>query len=118
MTSNTDFKELFFEHKILSKIEGEPTFTTLHSLLQLLKENACSVQCTLGGGMHGYVGMLVSDASYAVLTPGTPFISPVHPGSLTPIAGVTQFQIALQKSQHEESIRIFRDYSLMQRALI
>ena len=43
MTSNTYFKELLFEHQILPKIEGEPTFKTDHSILQLLKANACFV---------------------------------------------------------------------------
>ena len=74
MTSNTDFKELFFKHQILPKIEGESTFKTLHSILNLLKVNACSVPCTLGGGNNGYVGILVSDVSYQILAPGTPFI--------------------------------------------
>ena len=70
------------------KIEGEPTFKTLHSLLQLLKVNTGYMPCTLGGGIYGYVGMLVSGISNAILTP---FTAPVHPGSLKPVAGATQF---------------------------
>ena len=115
---NTDLKELFFEHKIIEKISGEPTFTTLHQLLRLLKANACSVLCTLGGGGHGYVGMLVSATAYNILAPGTPFLVPVHPGVLPVIAGQTQYQIALAKSQHETALRAFQEYVLMQRALI
>lgn len=116
--SNTDFKELFFEHKLIPRIEGEPTFTSLHNLLRLLKANTCSVPCTLGGGNHGYVGMLISAVSYHILAPGTPFIAPTHPGPLAVVPGATQYQIALAKSQHEETMRVFRDYCLMQRALI
>ena len=116
--SNTDFKELFFEHKLIPRIEGEPTFTSLHNLLRLLKANTCSVPCTLGGGNHGYVGMLISATSYHILAPGTPFIAPTHPGPLAVVPGATQYQIALAKSQHEETMRVFRDYCLMQRALI
>ena len=118
MTSNTDFKELFFEHKILPKIEGEPTFKTLHILLQLLKDNACPVPCTLGSRTNGYVGMLVSDVSCQILVPDTPLIAPVHSGPLTTVPDATQYQIALVKSLHDKATRVFRDYALMQRALI
>ena len=86
---STDFKELFFEHKIVPKIEGEPSFTQLHKLNQILKANACSVPCTLGGGANGYIGMIVSDATYASLKSGTPFITPVHPGILAITANAT-----------------------------
>ena len=90
MMLNTDLKELFFEHKIIENIAGEPTFTTLHQLLRLLKANACSVPCSLGGGGHGYVEMLVSATAYNILASGTPFLVPVHPGALPVIAGQTQ----------------------------
>ena len=118
MTSNTDLKELFFEHKLLPKINGEPTFSNLHQLLRLLKANACSVPCTLGGGTHGYIGILVSAMTYATLAPGTPFVIPVHPGPLHLPPGLTQYQIALEKNQHEEALRVSHEYQLMQRALI
>ena len=118
MSSSTDFKELFFEYKILPEIEGEPAFNYLHYLLQLIKANACSVPCTLGGENHGYVGILLSDAAYSILDPGTPFIAPVHPRTLTIIPGATQYQIDLAKTQYNEATRVFREYSLMKRALI
>ena len=118
MASSTDLNALFFEHKILPKILGEPTFDKLHQLLRWMKANACSVPCTLGGGANGYVGMLVSNVSYATLAPRTPFIVPVHPGVLQVPPNSTQYQIALAKSQHDESVRVYREYTLMQRALI
>ena len=114
----TDLKELYFEHKILDRILGEPDFPQLHSLLRACKANACSVPSTLGGGQNGYVGMLVSAVAYASLAPGTPFIAPVHPGGLPPLPNGTQYQIAQLKSQHDESKRVYEEYILMQRALI
>ena len=114
----TDLKELFFEFKILDKISGEPDFPRLHALLRCSKANTCSVPCTLGGGANGYVGMLVSAVAYEALAPGTPFIAPVHPGQMPALPGGTQYQIALMKTQHEEAIRVYTEYILMQRALI
>ena len=114
----TDLKELFFEHKVLKKNSGEPDFPRLHSLLRCSKANACSVPSTLGGGANGYVGILVSAVAYTALAPGTPIIAPVHPGQIPALPGGTQYQIALLKSQHDESIRVYTEYILMQRALI
>ena len=62
--------------------------------------------------------MLVSDAAYASLAPGTPFVAPAHPGNLTIPAGATQYQIVHAKAQYKEDIRVFRNFSLMQRTLI
>lgn len=114
----TDLKELFFEHKILDRISGEPDFPQLHSLLRACKANACSVPSTLGGGQNGYIGMLVSAVAYASLAPGTPFTAPVHPGALPPLPNGTQYQITQLKSQHDESKRVYEEYILMQWALI
>ena len=117
MTSNTDFRELYFEHKHMEKILAEPSFTSLHYLLLRLKANASSVPCTLGGGAHGYVGMLLSPQAYASLS-NIPFDEPLHPGRLVIPPGSTQYEIAHIKSTHENDLTIFQEYNLMQRALI
>ena len=117
MTSNIDFKELYFEHKDVPRIVGEPSFSSLHDLLRRLKANASSVPCTLGGGAHGYVGTLLSPPAYASLS-ATPFYAPNHPGALSIPHGSTQFEIAHLKQTHEDTLAIFQDYQLMQRALI
>ena len=117
MTSNTDFRELYFEHKHMEKILAEPSFTSLHYLLRRLKANASSVPCTLGGGAHGYVGMLLSPQAYASLS-NIPFDEPLHPGRLVIPPGSTQYEIAHIKSTHENDLTIFQEYNLMQRALI
>ena len=117
MTSNTDFKELYFEHKDMPRIVGEPSFTTLHDMLRRLKANASSVPCTLGGGAHGYVGTLLSPTAYASLS-HTAFQAPTHPGGLNIPHGSTQYEIAHIKQTYQDNLAIFQDYCLMQRALI
>ena len=62
--------------------------------------------------------MLVSALSYASLAPGTPFVAPVSPGVLQVPPNATQYQIALARNQHDEELRVFREYTLIQRAFI
>ena len=81
-TSNTNFRDLYFEHKDLTRIIGEPTFSTLHLMILELKANASSVSSTLGGGQHGYIGVILSPVTYATLAPMQPFVPPIHPGVL------------------------------------
>ena len=55
-TGNKIFRELYFEHKDLTCIVGDPTFAPLHSILLELKANTSSIPCNLGVGSHVYVG--------------------------------------------------------------
>ena len=61
-TSNLNLNDLYFEYKVLTRIDGEPTFDSLMVLFQELKANTTAVPCTLGGGANGYLGMVVSAA--------------------------------------------------------
>ena len=114
----THYRDLYFEHKNLTRISGEPTFASLHKMLLELKANAVSVPSTLGGGAHGFIGVILSGPTYATLAPMTPFVIPVHPGPLRVVHGATQYEIALAKTMHEESTQTFQTYQLVQRALV
>ena len=116
--ATTNVRENYFEHKDLSRIVGEPVFESLHHMLLQVKANLSSVPSTLGGGAHGYAGAILSVTTYATLAPTTPFITPVHPGILTVPAGATQYAIAFAKTQHDELMRVFSEYQLVQRATI
>ena len=107
MTSHPNVRELFFEYKQLTRIHGEPKFSTLHGMHLECKANLSSVPCTLGGGAHGYSGILLSATAYATLAPTTPFVIPLYPGVLLVIVDATQYQIALTKTTHDEALRVF-----------
>ena len=72
-----DFTNAFPNH--LSPIVGEPTYQTLKELKDQLKANAASIPTTLGGGNHGYLGLILSPAAYATISP-TAFTEPAYPG--------------------------------------
>ena len=61
-TSSVNYKESYFKHPVLTAIRGEPTYETEHHLKNERKENASSVPTTLGGGNHGYLGMILTPA--------------------------------------------------------
>ena len=118
MPTHPNVRELFFEYKQLTRINGEPNFTTLHNMHLESKANCSSVPCTLGGGAHGYSGILLSATTYTILAPTTPFIIPLHPGVLLVPVGSTQYEIALIKTTHDEALRVSQEYNLVMHALI
>ena len=48
-----DYKEKFFEIKVLDKIHGQPTIDSIVKLFRQVKRNAQRVLTTLGGGQLG-----------------------------------------------------------------
>ena len=51
-----------FKYPTLTPIRGEPTSDGMRPLKYELRVNAVSVECDLGGGNHGYLGLVESDA--------------------------------------------------------
>ena len=90
--ANTNMCELYFEHKMLTRIADKPMFVSLHQLILQLNTGTSSIFTTLGGGTHGYVGIILTpsphmDATMALMTP---FVIPVHLYPLTITLPATQ----------------------------
>ena len=69
--------DTYFQHKLLTKIHGAPSYDSLQNLLIELKANAGSVPTTLGGGHHGHLSLIVSPERYATLAHTIPWVNPV-----------------------------------------
>jgi hypothetical protein len=97
-----------FPNKInkINKIHGLPTFETLRKMKKDLQLNAVSIPSALGGGAHGYIGLLLSEAAYGTEAGndanGLPikFIAPTFPGDQPIISGTT-------KEDREAKVRVF-----------
>ena len=63
----------YFKYKTPTLIQSKPTYKVLNWLKVKLRANASSVETDLGGGNHGYLGLVLSDAKYANVSP-TPFV--------------------------------------------
>jgi hypothetical protein len=54
-----------FQHKLLTKVHGQPTYESLQNPSAEIKANASSVPSTIGGGLYGHLGLILSDLRYA-----------------------------------------------------
>ncbi len=77
-------KDTYFQHKVLTKVHGKPTYESLQTLATEIKANAGSVPSTAGGGANGHLGVILSAARYATLANTVPWIQPTNPGPFTP----------------------------------
>ncbi len=85
--------DTYFQHKVLSKIHGKPTYESLQNISTELKANASSVPSTLGGGFNGHLGLLLSDARYITVPNAVAWVTPGTPGLFVPPAAGTGPQI-------------------------
>ena len=71
-----------FPMKTMPKIDREPDYGNINTMMQLLYGNAASLPMTLGGGQHGHIGIIMTPQLYATLA-NTSYKSPTDPG-ITP----------------------------------
>ena len=117
MTSgNIDYAALYFKYKNPNGINGEPTYKSLKRLKTELRANASSVDTDLGGGDHGYLGLVLSDAEYARISP-TPaaFVAPNFPGALVIDPAFTAMQAVQARESHNEVVALYREGKMWRR---
>ena len=78
-----DYAASYFKYKTPTPTRGEHTHKSLKQLKTELQANASSVETDLGGGDHGYLGLVLSDAEYASVPNTSAFIAPNFPATLT-----------------------------------
>jgi hypothetical protein len=49
-----------FPHPILSTVQGEPDYQTIHAIRKILQANVREIDTHLGGGVLGNLGLIVS----------------------------------------------------------
>ena len=76
-----DYALSYFKHKIHALIRGVPIHKILKRLKAELQANASSVETDLGGGNHGYLGLVTTDEEHATIPHMQPFVTPTY---LTP----------------------------------
>ena len=68
MTIGTiDYASSYFKYKMPTPIRGEPTHKLLKRLKLELQSNASSIETDLGGGNHGYLGLVLTEEEYATI---------------------------------------------------
>ena len=113
-----DYKNQFFQHPELTRIQGEPTTQGLITLQNEVKTNAMTVHTTLGGGQHGHLGLVLSPTDYAAIPNTQPYVRPAYPGALNIPNAATQYQIAILRDTHYEEMRLFNEVTAVERTLL
>ena len=116
---NIDYKNNIFELPELTRIHGEPTTATLIDLRNEIRCNAQSVTTTLGGGQYGHLGLVMSNNLYLSLPNTEEYERPEYPGPFRFNArNPTEVQIAQEKSDWEEEVRLWREVEAVEQALV
>jgi hypothetical protein len=112
--------DTYFQHKVLKKVHGKPTYESLEILTTKLKANAGSVPSTLGGGQHGHLGIILSAAHYTTLPHTVPWVHPVNPGPFVPPGPPpgTAAQIEAARDVWRELKQTFELYQATEKALV
>jgi hypothetical protein len=111
-----------FPHPVLPTVKGEPDYQTIHAIRKSLQPNSRAIDTHLGGGTLGHLGLIVSDASYAMIAPATDagptiWIIPQAPGRAPANTDGTAAQISAARHVWEEDIQTYRTYTSVQQAL-
>jgi hypothetical protein len=111
-----------FPHPVLPTVQGEPDYQTIHATIKFLQANSQAIDTHLGGGTLGHLGLIISDASYAMITPTTDagptlWTSPQAPGRAPANTDGTAAQISAACHIWEEDVQTYRTCTFMQQAL-
>jgi hypothetical protein len=111
-----------FTHPILPTVQGEPDYQTIHATRKFLQANSRAIDTHLGGGTLGHLGLIISDAAYAMIAPKTNeeptlWVTPNAPGWVTAETDGTAAQISAARHQWEEDVQAYRTCTSVQQAL-
>ena len=111
-----DYAASYFKYKTPTPIQGTPTNKTLKRLKQELRANASSVESDLGGGDHGYLGLVLTDGEYATVS-ATAFNAPAFPAPLAIPTGTDQVTALNLREVHKDSKRAYYECKNVEKAL-
>jgi hypothetical protein len=111
-----------FPRPILPTVQGDPDYQTIHAIRKLLQANVRAIDTHLGGGALGHLGLIVSDVSYAMISPATEagptlWEIPTAPGRSPGNTDRTAAQISAARHTWDEEVQTYRTYTSVQQAL-
>lgn len=117
MSDNVDAIIEGFPYSTIEQIKGEPSHHSIKEVERKLIKNASSIPSELGGGQHGYLGLVLA-AEKCNLATGSTFSPHPNPGSIPTFPDhPTQPQIAQISSTHKERLRLWRQQHNVIKAL-
>lgn len=83
-----------------------------------MRANASSVDSDLGGGDHGYLGLVLTEEEYERVAPGNPFIAPRFPGRLEIPRGTDTIDAMNMREEHKRELNLYRECREVEKALL
>ena len=112
-----DYVKTYFIHPPLTKVHGEPIYSSLRILKQELKANASRVTSDLGGGGHGHLGLVLTPQEYSMIS-AILYARPIHPGTLVIPQRTTQGEATRLTQAHSAAARLYRETVELEKVLI
>ena len=109
-------KEFFNSMAQPTKIHGRPTYLQIKKLEKELIQYATNITTDLGGGAHGYLGLVKTANEYNRIT-GTNFAIPVRPPDLQIAQGTTGHESFRVQQEHYRRMEDYREYLEVSKAL-
>jgi hypothetical protein len=111
-----------FPHLVLPTVQGDPDYQTIHATRKFLQVNSRAIDTHLGGGNFGHLGLIISDASYAMIAPSTDagptlWTTPQAPGRAPANTDGTAAKISAARHIWEEDVQTYQTYTSVQQAL-
>jgi hypothetical protein len=111
-----------FPHPVLPSFQVEPYYQTIHATRKFLEANSRAINTHLGGGTLGHLGLIVSDASFAMISPTTDagptrWTGPQALGRAPANTDETSAQISAARHIWEEDVQTYRTCTSVQQAL-
>jgi hypothetical protein len=109
-------------HPVLPTFQGDPDHQTIHATRKFLQANLRAIDTHLGGGTLGHLGVIISDASYAMIAPTTAeepalWVTLNAPGRAPATTDGTATQISAARHIWEEDVHTYRTCTYIQQAL-
>jgi hypothetical protein len=111
-----------FPRPVLPTVQGDPDYQIIHATRKLLQANSRAIDTHLGGVTLGHLGIIISDASYAIIAPAkeagpTLWTTPQAPGRAPSNTDGTADQISASRHIWEEDVQTYRAYTSVQQVL-
>jgi hypothetical protein len=111
-----------FTHHVLPTVQGEPDYQTIHTTRKFLQANSRAIDTHLGDGALGHLGLIISDASYAMIAPTmdagpTLWTSPQDPRRAPANTDGTAAQISAARHIWEEAVQTYWTCTSVQQTL-
>jgi hypothetical protein len=109
-------------HPVLPKVQGEPDCQTIHATRKLIQANLRAIDTHLGGDTLGHLGLIISDAYYAMIATTTAAVptlwkGPQAPGRAPSNTDGTAAQISAARHIWEEEVQTYRTCTSVKQAL-